>query len=549
MPPDTYLPMCLNPIQRPNPNYGLKPGVGLNFTKDLTSKYIEVPCGHCPECVALRQNQLVQRVENEAKYSYLYFITLTYDNKHLPRYRVLVPTVAKDVRCVHSPESRIGDLVPLEPSQPDLFQVPDIENGDLLSRLDLSRFSSEDGVSPNQAEAFLSDEGFSTLDVDPFVKIPDNMEGVDTTDIYDAIDYKEVFMPYADIHHIQLLLKNLRDNQPVGDRRLRYVCVSELGKTRARPHFHILLFVERLPGDDKFTPLNLERPLREYVKAHWAVNVGTRKNPVWEPRFTYRKRYYGGKLYQNFDLHYVNPNATTEGVQNVAYYVTKYMMKPSPKEEARQQFLKLNLDEEQYESTWSRIKCRLLVSKGLGLDCTFETVEQVEYVPLPLDEYAKVLDADDLPPSVRPDATIKIRKKRLMIPNFELAQWIHNTMRKGLSEDNPHPIYVDLNGNRRPLARYYQNKFYIYTVTDYLDFWLNASQEQCHPKEHNYYKSKKMYEEHRKRLKAVDSKGDFDLLSTAMDSTLFGDVPPSGSRVRGFFNNTSAVYRIGTDKL
>lgn len=503
--------MCLNPILRPNVNRGLG-HIGLNFLKDCDNQFIRIPCGHCPECIAVRQNQLVQRVENEAKYSYLYFCTLTYDQVHLPRLRVLVPTER------HDDESSI--------------QSPLV------------------CVTPDDAEMFLQDEGFDCTG-----DFGQNETLVD--EIVPGWDLKEIEFPYADIHHVQLLLKNLRDNNPCPGRRIRYVAVSELGKTRARPHFHILFFIEKLAEDDKFTPLNLERPLREYVKSHWAVNVGTRKNPIWEPRFTYRKRFYGGRLYQNFDLHYVNPSLTTEGVQNVAFYVTKYMMKPSPKEMARQQFLKLNLQDEQYEKVWSTIKCRLLVSKGLGLDVTFETTEVAESVPLTLAEYGEALDklskesdADDLPPDTPPVSRVVIKKRRLMIPNFELAKWIHDTMRKGLSDDNPHPIYVDINGNRRPLARYYTQKAFIYTPLDAMDFWFNGNPDKERPSCNLTPDQKdEKYRQFSKRLQAVDKKGDFDLLSTAMSEHLFGDPDsaPGTSHIRDF--SGAAVYHLGTNTL
>lgn len=499
--------MCLNPILRPNVNFG-KGHIGINFLKDCDRRYIEVPCGHCPECIAVRQNQLVQRVENESKYSYLFFCTLTYDNKHLPQLSVLVPaSTSKDGSGAER------TLVP---------------------------------ITPDDAESFLENADFDFDQPDTFNRLADD-------EMVEATELKPIQMPYADIHHIQLLLKNLRDNNPCPGRRLRYVAVSELGKTRARPHFHILFFVEKLPTDDKFTPINLEKPFREYVKAHWAVNVGTRKNPVWEPRFTYRKRFYGGKLYQNFDLHYVNPDLTTGGVQNVAYYVTKYMMKASPKEEARQQFLKLNLQEEQYEKVWSQIKCRLLVSKGLGLDVSFETVEQVQYVPLPLDEYAAVLDADDIPPSDEPACKRVVVKKRVMIPNFTLCSWLHNTMRRGLNDANPTPIYVDLQGNHRPLSRYYLNKSWIYTAADALDFWFNASREQIdNPKKRLYGEEyDRKIREYEKRVDTIDKNGDFDLLSGAMDTFLYDDDPgtpnPVSHRYQHFNNTTS--FRLGTDKL
>ena len=194
--------MCLNPILRPNPNRG-QAHIGLNFLKDCENQFVRIPCGHCPECVAIRQNQLVQRVENEAKYSYLYFCTLTYDNKHLPIYNVLVPTS--------------GDVEDVDRSQTLL------------------------PITPADAEEFLQDEDYDCNFPDPFTALGED-------ELVEPENVKPISMPYADIHHIQLLLKNLRDNNPTGNRRLRYVAVSELGKTRARPHFHILFFVERLPN-------------------------------------------------------------------------------------------------------------------------------------------------------------------------------------------------------------------------------------------------------------------------------------------------------------
>lgn len=48
-------------------------------------KYIELPCGKCPKCKRSRVNSWVFRLEQEKKVSSSsYFITLTYDNDHIP---------------------------------------------------------------------------------------------------------------------------------------------------------------------------------------------------------------------------------------------------------------------------------------------------------------------------------------------------------------------------------------------------------------------------------------------------------------------------------
>ena len=75
--------MCLNPIIRPNPNYGRR-RIGLMFMKDCENKHIYVPCGHCPDCIAMRQAQIVQRCDAESRENHVFFCTLTYDNKHIP---------------------------------------------------------------------------------------------------------------------------------------------------------------------------------------------------------------------------------------------------------------------------------------------------------------------------------------------------------------------------------------------------------------------------------------------------------------------------------
>lgn len=58
------------------------------------SKSMVIPCGRCPECIKKRQNAWVVRFKLEQQYwrkvfagSQTYFITLTYDDKHLPETR------------------------------------------------------------------------------------------------------------------------------------------------------------------------------------------------------------------------------------------------------------------------------------------------------------------------------------------------------------------------------------------------------------------------------------------------------------------------------
>lgn len=75
--------MCLTPQRIPNPYRGLQ-HIGLNYLHDCTAKFIEVPCGHCASCIALKQSYMVQRAQCETFSNDLWFCTLTYNNRALP---------------------------------------------------------------------------------------------------------------------------------------------------------------------------------------------------------------------------------------------------------------------------------------------------------------------------------------------------------------------------------------------------------------------------------------------------------------------------------
>lgn len=77
--------MCISPIKIRNPNAGLKFTYGSpNSLKDCTSAFIEVPCGHCPECISNKQMSIIQRLQMETFDYHLFFCTLTYSPAMIP---------------------------------------------------------------------------------------------------------------------------------------------------------------------------------------------------------------------------------------------------------------------------------------------------------------------------------------------------------------------------------------------------------------------------------------------------------------------------------
>lgn len=261
--------MCVSPVRIPNPNYGCKAEL-LRKTTDCVSRYINVPCGVCGECIARRQSDLVQRVRVLSLDHFIFFFTLTYNNESLPRYECST--------------------------------------------------------------------GFS--------------------------------VPFADHSDITNMFKRIRKGN-LFEYPFKYLVVSERGKERSRPHFHGLVFVEkRFAHDDPLFTAVLESKIRKVLFKEWRRNYGSTRKPDYRPLFTYRTKFVGGVRYSNFDCHYVVPHATEAGASDVAFYVSKYVLKVSANEVRLQQALRLNLPPEEYPQVWRivRSKCSKSLDFGSSTD-------------------------------------------------------------------------------------------------------------------------------------------------------------------------------------
>lgn len=83
--------MCKSPISVPNPHYNRigyvsQFGDVIKLSSDFSSskQFIEVPCGKCSDCRDSYFNSILQRAICESRSSYMYFVTLTYDDSHIP---------------------------------------------------------------------------------------------------------------------------------------------------------------------------------------------------------------------------------------------------------------------------------------------------------------------------------------------------------------------------------------------------------------------------------------------------------------------------------
>lgn len=153
-------------------------------------------------------------------------------------------------------------------------------------------------------------------------------------------------------------------------------------------YFHGLIFIPKFKDDDTLFPAVIEPKLYKVVFDEWRRNYGSRRNPIWKPLFTYAQKWRHGKLYRNFDLHYVVPHSTEHGSDDVAFYCSKYLLKPCGKEVKLQQALKLNLDPLDYEDVWKIVRSRSFASLGFG----GYTDKEIAYITACIDKSADDID-------------------------------------------------------------------------------------------------------------------------------------------------------------
>lgn len=89
------------------------------------------------------------------------------------------------------------------------------------------------------------------------------------------------------------------------DRDFRYLTVNEYGDKKHRPHFHILLFVARKESDKLNTPSIIRNIIFDNLGKFFAINKGTKKEPVYEKLFTYRQKYTKNGIKTNYFVKYV----------------------------------------------------------------------------------------------------------------------------------------------------------------------------------------------------------------------------------------------------
>lgn len=177
---------------------------------------------------------------------------------------------------------------------------------------------------------------------------------------------------YADIKDVQNMFKRIRKNYDLP--KFRYIVVSEFGGKNHRPHFHFLLSVPSVERASVAEKVSLSLKFHDIFLKEWRRNTGSTRVPIYVPLCKYVCNSRG----RNFDLHYVNPSLSSNGCSDVAFYVSKYMMKHDKYIDALKSALYYNIpDYDDFKDVWNKVRPRCLVSKGFG---NFKSIKVKEHI-------------------------------------------------------------------------------------------------------------------------------------------------------------------------
>lgn len=212
------------------------------ITNRYTGQRIAVDCGQCDYCIHNKAKKASMRVKTAGSaFRYSYFVTLTYDNEHIPLMRCdVLHNEYEDVLSI-SGDKVFGyerhSYAPVSEYQP--------ENTSLLCHI---FFTQVQGTVPYDRElkeyAPVKDNWFLSMDaIRSFIR---KTQSVDNS-VYPAAGQYGLgnlipFLNYVDVqNYIKRLRKHLHSVLGTYET-LHFYVVGEYGPVHFRPHYHILLF-------------------------------------------------------------------------------------------------------------------------------------------------------------------------------------------------------------------------------------------------------------------------------------------------------------------
>ena len=212
------------------------------ITNKYTGARIAVDCGQCDYCIHKKAQKASMRVKTAgSSFKHSYFVTLTYDNEHIP---------LMNCKVLHSEyEDVVGISGDIHFGDEYHYYIPVSEyRCDDNSALRHIFFEQVQGTVPYDREIKeyvpVKDNWFLSMDaIRSFIS---KTQAVEKTDYPVSAQYgRDNLIPFLNYVDVQNYIKRLRKHlfQQLGSyESLHFYAVGEYGPVHFRPHFHLLLF-------------------------------------------------------------------------------------------------------------------------------------------------------------------------------------------------------------------------------------------------------------------------------------------------------------------
>lgn len=212
------------------------------ITNKYTGARIAVDCGQCDYCIHKKAKKASMRVKTAGSaFKYSYFVTLTYDNEHIPLMNCSV---------LHSDyEDVLGISGDIHFGNEHHQYIPVSEyQCDDNSMLRHVFFEQVQGTVPFDREIKeyvpVKDNWF--LSMDAIRSFINKTQAVDKTDYPASAQYgRDNLIPFLNYVDVQNYIKRLRKHLSLklgSYETLHFYAVGEYGPVHFRPHYHLLLF-------------------------------------------------------------------------------------------------------------------------------------------------------------------------------------------------------------------------------------------------------------------------------------------------------------------
>lgn len=212
------------------------------ITNRYTGARIAVDCGQCDYCIHKRAKKASMRVKTAGSaFKYSYFVTLTYDNAHIPLMTCKVLHSEYDDAIGISGDIHFGN----EHHQYIPVSEYKCDDNSMLRHI---FFEQVQGTVPFDREIKeyvpIKDNWFLSMDaIRSFIT---KTQAVDKTDYPVSSQYgRDNLIPFLNYVDVQNYIKRLRKHlfQTLGSyETLHFYAVGEYGPVHFRPHYHLLLF-------------------------------------------------------------------------------------------------------------------------------------------------------------------------------------------------------------------------------------------------------------------------------------------------------------------